>query len=204
MANTSSKDNNTVVVQQTTNNVVTTEIVEQVIVRSQGERGAKGSSILKGTGIPSNSVGLAGDYYLDLNTYFIYGPKPESGWDLNDKFSLQGIDGASFLTGSGVPSNSLGKYGDTYLDTDTGTLYKKGQTGWDQGVSILNPNEVSFTYEKQSASNHWSVVHNLRYKPSVTVSDYGQNNVECDVEHISSNELALTFSEPMSGYAYLS
>jgi hypothetical protein len=63
---------------------------------------------------------------------------------------------------------------------------------------------VSFTYEKQTNSNSWVVNHNLGFRPNVIVIDYGQNNVECDIAHTNENSLTLTFSEAISGYAYLS
>jgi len=43
-----------------------------------------------------------------------------------------GQDGASFLTGNGVPSADLGKIGDSYLDlsSEEWGLYVKGEDGW--------------------------------------------------------------------------
>ena len=41
-----------------------------------------------------------------------------------------GIDGSSFLSGVGLPVNSSGKNGDTYLDSQTGQLYKKENNTW--------------------------------------------------------------------------
>lgn len=41
-----------------------------------------------------------------------------------------GIDGSSFLSGAGLPVNSSGKNGDTYLDTQSGQLYKKENNTW--------------------------------------------------------------------------
>lgn len=41
-----------------------------------------------------------------------------------------GQDGSSFLTGEGVPSSELGKDGDAYLDTSSGTLYSKTDGVW--------------------------------------------------------------------------
>ena len=44
----------------------------------------------------------------------------------------KGEDGSSFLTGEGVPDSSLGKEGDTYLDTSSEeyNLYKKVNGSW--------------------------------------------------------------------------
>jgi len=63
---------------------------------------------------------------------------------------------------------------------------------------------VSFTYEQQSNSTIWNITHNLGFRPAVTVIDYGQNNIECDINHVNENSLTLTFSDAISGHAYLS
>lgn len=198
-------DNNVVVVQDTQNNVITVETIEQVILQEEGSRGPKGASVLKGSGAPASNVGIAGDYYLDSISQYIYGPKPtDSAWDYSSYIKLQGVDGKSFLTGSTPPSPSLGNTGDTYFDTSSGQLYTKSNTGWTLSTNLVNPVSISFSFEQQINTTTWDITHNLGYRPAVFVSDYGQNNVECDIEHVSTNELILTFSIPMSGYAYLS
>lgn len=61
-----------------------------------------------------------------------------------------------FLSGSGIPSPTLGEYGDIYLDVVTGNLYKKDNTGWvfvtnlegakgdkgDQGLNFISDDGV--------------------------------------------------------------
>ena len=69
---------------------------------------------------------------------------------------------------------------------------------------------VSYTFEQQTArrggdiDNGWHIHHNLGFRPNVVVMDYGSNNIECDIKHTDQNSLVLTFSEAISGYAYLS
>ncbi|MBD3616069.1 MAG: hypothetical protein HUJ22_05800 [Gracilimonas sp.] len=46
----------------------------------QGEAGADGSQIYSGTGSPDDSLGVPGDYYLNNDTFDLYGPKTDSGW----------------------------------------------------------------------------------------------------------------------------
>jgi len=96
----------------------------------------------------------------------------------------QGVQGIQGLTGSGVQ-------GVQGIQGAAGTL-------------VFNVALVSFTYEKQSNSTTWNITHNLGFRPNVIVMDYGQNNIECDIAHIDENRLTLTFSEAISGYAYLS
>jgi len=74
-----------------------------------------------------------------------------------------------------------------------------------RGLSAdFNIDLVSYTYESQTPNHVWHIVHNLGFRPAVTVMDYGSNNVECDIVHLNENEINLTFSQNASGYAYLS
>jgi len=45
-----------------------------------GPVGQNGATILSGTGVPAISVGKNGDFYLDLSTMQLYGPKTDAGW----------------------------------------------------------------------------------------------------------------------------
>jgi hypothetical protein len=61
-----------------------------------------------------------------------------------------------------------------------------------------------FVFTQASASAQWTVTHNLRFFPNVTVVDSGENFVVGDVQYINSNSLTLVFSNPFAGKAYLS
>ena len=65
-------------------------------------------------------------------------------------------------------------------------------------------NGGNFTFEQQSNSTIWNITHNLGYRPAVTVQDYGKIILEGDLSHTDANSLILTFSQAVSGYAYLS
>jgi len=132
----------------------------------------------------------------------------------------RGLRGISFLSGYGIPNNFLGLDGDTYLDTESGYLYIKSSGSWSETNRIISVSLFSFQYEQQSPARGglvydyppygtsgdggWVINHNLGFKPSVTVMDYGKNNIECDIEHVNENQLRLRFSDLISGYAYLS
>lgn len=47
---------------------------------STGATGSPGSKILSGTGNPKSVVGAFGDYYLNITTGDLFGPKTASGW----------------------------------------------------------------------------------------------------------------------------
>ena len=46
-----------------------------VIVASPGPQGPRGRTILNGSGVPSNNLGLTGDFYYNTATTDFYGPK---------------------------------------------------------------------------------------------------------------------------------
>ena len=51
----------------------------------------------------------------------------------------QGINGATWLSGSGVPSAADGAQNDLYLDNDLGDVYIKGAGGWVLSANIKGP-----------------------------------------------------------------
>ena len=59
-----------------TDKVIVTEIVNDVVISSPGPQGPRGKTILNGLGVPSETLGLEGDFYYDKNTTRFYGPKP--------------------------------------------------------------------------------------------------------------------------------
>jgi hypothetical protein len=59
-----------------TDKIIVTEIVNDVVVSTPGPQGPRGKTILNGLGVPSETLGLEGDFYYDKNTTRFYGPKP--------------------------------------------------------------------------------------------------------------------------------
>lgn len=77
-------------------------------------------------GIPPNSLGVNGDYCVDTDNWKLY--QKQAGVyveviTINRLGSLQSR--GKFRFGSGVPSNTLGKNQDWYLNTDNGDVYYK-------------------------------------------------------------------------------
>jgi len=62
----------------------------------------------------------------------------------------------------------------------------------------------SYTHTQNSVSSTWVVNHNLGYYPQVTVIESGGSNVEGTIVFNSLNQLTITFSVSISGYAYVS
>lgn len=63
---------------------------------------------------------------------------------------------------------------------------------------------LSHTHTQSSASDTWTVVHNLGFYPAVSIFDSAANSVEGAITHNSINHLTITFSASISGTAYLS
>jgi hypothetical protein len=68
-----------------------------VIVSSAGTSGPRGNSLLTGTGAPSSSVGIDGDWYINNASpasLVIYGPKTAGAWGSGQAISGGGAAGA--------------------------------------------------------------------------------------------------------------
>ncbi len=65
------------------------------------------------------------------------GDKGDPGKDGKDgKDGVNGADGSSIINGKGAPANSLGKDGDSYIDTDTYDYYVKSNGSWSKSGNI--------------------------------------------------------------------
>jgi hypothetical protein len=60
-----------------------------------------------------------------------------------------------------------------------------------------------YTHSQGTASNTWSIIHNMNKHPTVSITDTGGNEVMGQVKNISVNEIEITFSSPFTGKAYL-
>jgi len=171
-----------------------------VNISQVGLQGPRGTIFYRDHGTPSPSLGVPGDYYINADTKEFYGPKTTSGWGtINFLFG-----GNTLYAGTSAPAQNFGLSGDVFINTSTNTIYTKSGTAWNSGQVLVNPQNFSYVYEQQSMATTWTVHHLLHYRPTVTVMDYGKNNIECDVSHIDADTVELDFSQPVSGYAYLS
>jgi len=104
-----------------------------------GPRGIDANTIWTGSGPPTGGVGVIGDWYINSDTHYLFGPKNVNGWPTG--YSMIGPQGATgmtgpmgnqILSGTGGPNNLNGKIGDFYLSTDLNRLYgpKQGDNTW--------------------------------------------------------------------------
>lgn len=123
------------------------------------------NTIYNGTGTPSSSIGVTGDYYLNTSNYDFYGPKSGASWSsfvsligptgaqgpsgsqgpsgatgVQGASGLSGIAGKTILNGTGVPQTGIGSDGDFYLRTSTYDFYgPKSGVNWGTPFSIIGP-----------------------------------------------------------------
>jgi len=108
-----------------------------------GSDGINGNTILSGSGAPSATLGVAGDYYQRTDTEELLGPKlVDANWTGVNVITLPGTDGKTTLSGDGAPAASLGSDGDFYLDTTGDDIYGPKTSGsWGSGTSIIGRQE---------------------------------------------------------------
>ncbi|MEY3156385.1 MAG: hypothetical protein RL257_405, partial [Actinomycetota bacterium] len=82
--------------------------------------GRDGNTIISGFYNPLDAEGKKGDFFLDLNNYFLYGPKPsETKWQ-KIGIPLIGPVGAKGETGATGAKGDIGASGATGAKGDTG------------------------------------------------------------------------------------
>jgi hypothetical protein len=101
-----------------------------------------------------------------------------------------------------VPSSiTSGKYIRQIVVTAPGPQGASGLSGV-QGDEIIDL--VSYRHLQNVLSAEWTVNHNLNFYPNITVYNSAGSMVEGTVNHINPVSLTITFSDPISGKAYLS
>ncbi|MES2112438.1 MAG: hypothetical protein V4577_27015 [Bacteroidota bacterium] len=121
----------------------------QLIAAGGPLKGANGSLIYSGSASPSTTLGTTGDYYLNLASGTLYGPKTKTSWGGGVAMSVaaNASGGGQMLNGSGAPSATLGNVGDLYLDNSAYLLYgPKTSSGWGSPVSVATPGSKSIYY----------------------------------------------------------
>ena len=120
-------------------------------------------------GNPTDSVGVAGDYYINNETYELFVKKSDNTWEkvgnvdgLKGAKGDKGDDGAKgetgngWLSGKGTPSNANGKVGDLYLDLNTGDVYvKNSSNAWVKEANIKGADGNDGNDGASTSGNSW-------------------------------------------------
>ena len=107
------------------------------------------NQFLYGTVAPTAGIGADGDFYIDMTTYYLYGPKASGTWPAgvslvgpagtNGTNGTNGTDGNTVLYGVVAPTTE-GVDGNFYIDTVTNYLYgPKASGAWPAGTSLIGP-----------------------------------------------------------------
>lgn len=124
--------------------------VEVIQTNEQGPPGPRGpnpNTVWSGHGPPTLSIGIIGDFYINVDTWFIYGPLSISGWPTGQSIvgprgftGQQGPAGNTIWSGSGAPGvGVLAVNGDFYIDTTNWLIYGPYASGWPAGVNLVGP-----------------------------------------------------------------
>lgn len=117
----------------------------------------------------------------------------------------QGPRGSLVLSGAGNPSSVIGLIGDQYINTTTGYIFgPKSASGWGSGFPIAPPNSMGQLHDQTSPSTTWNIIHTLGFIPNIIIVDTSGNVVEPEIQYLSANQIQATFSQPMTGKAYVS
>jgi len=71
-------------------------------------------------------------------------------------------------------------------------------------INVNNPDAVSKSYRVNPPQLIWTFIHNLGFFPNVTTTDDANQEIVGTVTYIDVNSLKIEFSDPVSGWAYLS
>ena len=70
-------------------------------------------------------------------------------------------------------------------------------------LTTTNGNTRRHVHTQGAVSSTWVINHTLGGKPSVTIVDSADTTVVGEVTYNSNSQVTVTFTQPFSGYAYL-
>tara|TARA_Y100000356_G_C11194378_1_gene254034 strand:+ start:200 stop:679 length:480 start_codon:yes stop_codon:yes gene_type:complete len=129
--------NNTVVVQEVVDNTVTAQDIINSVTVSESDSNSvtvvaatfvsdsgSSSSLFYSTGAPSNSVGVDGDFYIDVSSGELYGPKASAAWPA-DALALipkRNVHTQSVASASWAITHTLSGYPSVTIVDSAGTV----------------------------------------------------------------------------------
>ncbi|WP_211316359.1 hypothetical protein U0035_10955 [Niabella yanshanensis] len=173
-----------------------------------GATGADGTQIFSGQGAPAATLGRNGDFYLDLTTSNMYGPRANAGWGApyalkgaNGSNGANGNAGSKIYSGNGAPDNTTGIAGDYFMSTDTYLFYgPKTEAGWGLPVNLKGPKgdkgdagAGAISILINPSSIRWETVR--IYEQPYTIADISIPQID---EDIINNGAILVYRNPRS------
>jgi hypothetical protein len=87
------------------------------------------NTILSGAGVPSKTLGINGDFYIDTKNLNLYGPKTKGVWKVTTSLRPKEPVAASVVVGDTGPAGATGATGQQGDKGDKGITGEKGATG---------------------------------------------------------------------------
>lgn len=174
---------------------------------ADGPAGLDGKTVLNGTGSPSDASGVDGDFYIDSNTYTIYGPKASGTWGAGtslkgpkgDPGDGTGGAGTFQIGGGGGSTTEHSKVATTATASDWTISLNGGAAGTvtqdTSGIHFAGAQNVSFCECTPAAA----IVDGGTYTVSFTVANYTGGAVRVLVYGPTTNHLGLTSSHTSNG-----
>lgn len=166
--------------------VVSQELQNVIDVVTKGTQGPAGTQIIDGEGVPSNSIGRIGDYFFDRPEGRLYGPKTTVGW---------GDTYIELLTYLGL---------DDLTDVDATEPTEQDVLMYEESTNTWKNQKIRYVHDQPTPSDEWVINHGLKTKPAaISVFDTSDTMVFGDVNHVTVNQVVLSFSAAFAGVAYL-
>ena len=102
-------------------------------------KGEDGKTVLNGITDPGSEDGEDGDFYINTDTWQIFGPKTAGAWGTGtDLIGADGADGKTVLSGSTDPGSETGEDGDFYINTTSWQIFGPKTAGaWGTGTGLI-------------------------------------------------------------------
>ncbi|MBT2561568.1 hypothetical protein J7E50_12055 [Pedobacter sp. ISL-68] len=110
---------------------------------TNGTNGANGNRILSGGSFPQNTLGNDGDFYIDLTSYVMYGPKTGGAWPFPGT-PLKGADGNANVVSLETPDNVTFNWSGEGANFNTYALKKHG-VSFNDTTSVFNIPAIHLT-----------------------------------------------------------
>jgi len=129
-------------------------------------------------------------------------------YDFEPIYYNKTIIATDFTNGCAINAPISSEVNYTYGSNGTQNLITVNVGGYITNITVNPDINISrnneYTHEQLTPSTVWIVTHNFGFTPNVYTTDLQGNEIEGIVVPIDQNTLHVTFSEPVSGYAYLS
>lgn len=156
---------------------------------------AGGQCWFDGVGAPNLTLGIPGDYYLEINTGDIY-KRYETFWDrignIQGNMGAQGIpgldgkDGNVVHDGAGLPSQHDFNHGDYYIELETGDFYKKNGEVWERLGNLTGPQGIQGPIGETPSITH--LEDQLSNSIASLDGDYEQTKLQLDADYLAKKQ----------------